>query len=34
MDRRHPGRHNVKHVYNELTGRITPWDLTEYYGGY
>jgi cyclase len=27
-----PAGDNVKHVYNELTGRITPWDLTEYYG--
>ena len=27
-----PAGDNVKHVYNELTGRIIPWDLTEYYG--
>src|SRR5437588_1608989 len=27
-----PAGDNIKHVYAELTGRIAPWDLTEYYG--
>jgi phosphoglycerate dehydrogenase-like enzyme/glyoxylase-like metal-dependent hydrolase (beta-lactamase superfamily II) len=27
-----PARANVEHVYNELTGRVAPWDLTEEYG--
>jgi phosphoglycerate dehydrogenase-like enzyme/glyoxylase-like metal-dependent hydrolase (beta-lactamase superfamily II) len=27
-----PAGDNVKHVYNELTGRIAPWDLTEDFG--
>ena len=25
---------NVKHVYDELTGRIAPWDLAEDFGIY
>jgi phosphoglycerate dehydrogenase-like enzyme/glyoxylase-like metal-dependent hydrolase (beta-lactamase superfamily II) len=27
-----PAAANVEHVYNELTGRVAPWDLTEEYG--
>jgi cyclase len=27
-----PAKANVEHVYNELTGRVAPWDLTEEYG--
>ena len=27
-----PAADNVKHVYAELTGRISPWDLSEVYG--
>jgi phosphoglycerate dehydrogenase-like enzyme/glyoxylase-like metal-dependent hydrolase (beta-lactamase superfamily II) len=29
-----PSPANVEHVYNELTGRITPWDLVEDFGIY
>jgi phosphoglycerate dehydrogenase-like enzyme/glyoxylase-like metal-dependent hydrolase (beta-lactamase superfamily II) len=29
-----PPGDNVKHVYSELTGRITPWDLLEDFGVY
>jgi phosphoglycerate dehydrogenase-like enzyme/glyoxylase-like metal-dependent hydrolase (beta-lactamase superfamily II) len=29
-----PSPDNVKHVYAELTGRITPWDLVEDFGIY
>jgi cyclase len=29
-----PAGDNVKHVYAELTGRITPWDLVEDFGIY
>lgn len=29
-----PAGDNVKHVFNELTGRITPWDLKEDFGIY
>ena len=27
-----PAGDNVKHVYGELTGRVSPWDLSEEYG--
>jgi phosphoglycerate dehydrogenase-like enzyme/glyoxylase-like metal-dependent hydrolase (beta-lactamase superfamily II) len=27
-----PAKANVEHVYNELTGRVAPWDLSEEYG--
>lgn len=27
-----PAKPNVEFVYNELTGRVAPWDLTEEYG--
>jgi len=27
-----PAKANVEHVYNELTGRVAPWDLTEEFG--
>jgi phosphoglycerate dehydrogenase-like enzyme/glyoxylase-like metal-dependent hydrolase (beta-lactamase superfamily II) len=29
-----PAGDNVKHVYAELTGKLTPWDLTEDFGIY
>src|SRR5262249_56051037 len=29
-----PAGDNVKHVYQELTGLITPWDLSEDFGIY
>src|SRR5262249_11182336 len=27
-----PAKANVEHVYNEMTGRVAPWDLTEDFG--
>jgi phosphoglycerate dehydrogenase-like enzyme/glyoxylase-like metal-dependent hydrolase (beta-lactamase superfamily II) len=29
-----PSKDNVEHVYNELTGRISPWDFAEDFGIY